>query len=226
MHPPDNNAEQTLEAMAEAVVRTDCAGRITFLNSAAEKLTGHKRAQAIGKQFDELIIFRNSRIDQPLASPLAETLANRVATDIPPLSRLDNRSGVCRSVAGTATPVPGPDGKPVGVVLILRDLREEIQRGKMTRILSKTADASLRAVTVLDEHGVLLHANAAFLKMWGYDSAQESENKPFASYLHGPDPLAGIITPGSFPNWKGELLACKKSGGIFYGSCFGINIQR
>jgi diguanylate cyclase (GGDEF)-like protein/PAS domain S-box-containing protein len=47
-------AEATLNSLADAVLSTDLAGRITYLNSTAEVLTGWSRHAAIGRQVDEI----------------------------------------------------------------------------------------------------------------------------------------------------------------------------
>src|SRR5215208_8005990 len=47
--------EVALNAIADAVVITDAAGEVTFLNVAAERITGWSRPEAIGRPLSEVM---------------------------------------------------------------------------------------------------------------------------------------------------------------------------
>lgn len=48
------HAEATLNSLADAVLSTDLDGHVTYLNDAAERLTGWRRDEAIGQPFSEV----------------------------------------------------------------------------------------------------------------------------------------------------------------------------
>jgi PAS domain S-box-containing protein len=59
---------------SDAIIVTDISGRITFLNHAAERLTGWTSAEAAGRAHGEIATFLNSRTREPLESPLTFSL--------------------------------------------------------------------------------------------------------------------------------------------------------
>lgn len=61
----------TLASMGDAVLTTDREGRITFLNPAAETLTGWPRQEAIGKPAGQILHLIDELSRQPIDNPLA-----------------------------------------------------------------------------------------------------------------------------------------------------------
>src|SRR4051794_18400852 len=55
----------TLSGIADAVITTDPKGSVTFLNPAAQGLTGWTQEEAAGKQVDEVFRIVNEETRQP-----------------------------------------------------------------------------------------------------------------------------------------------------------------
>ncbi len=76
--------------------------------------------------------------------------------------------------------------------------------------------SSLSADSIGNTEGILIHANPAFAKIWGYDSAEEIIGKPILDFLADKDLASEIINSlNSTGRWSGEYLALKKDGSTF-----------
>ena len=114
----------TLASIGDAVIVTDRAGRVTFMNGAAEHLTGWRGAEARGSEISAVFGILDEDTRAPIESPAARVLReNRVAA-LPAGVLLARRSGGERSIAGGADPIHDRAGHTVGVILVFRDLTE------------------------------------------------------------------------------------------------------
>ncbi len=127
---------QTLLCIGDAVIATDCDGRITILNAVAEKLIGYAQAEAVGRPHGEVFRIVDGRDGSPLVSPLSEALASgtsvKAAENIDLLSRAGTRSHISESAA----PIKNSQGKVIGAILVFRDMTEEYE--KRDRLRSST----------------------------------------------------------------------------------------
>ncbi len=67
-----HDAEQaaiTLESIADAILTSDTAGNVTYLNSAAEAMTGWSRGEATGRPIDQVLRIVDGSTREPLARP-------------------------------------------------------------------------------------------------------------------------------------------------------------
>lgn len=64
----------TLASIGDAVITTDTEGRITFLNTVAESLTGWKRTEAAGQPLDCVFRIINEQTRQPIEDPATRVL--------------------------------------------------------------------------------------------------------------------------------------------------------
>src|ERR687884_403171 len=69
----------TLASIGDGVIATDAAGRVRFLNAAAQRLTGWRAADAAGKPIDELLELFDERDGGTLRNPLKTALETRAA---------------------------------------------------------------------------------------------------------------------------------------------------
>jgi len=114
--------EVTLRSIVDGVAATNYQGRITYLNPAAEEMTGWSVAEAIGKPLAEVACLVNAHTRERLNHGLAE-LARPGAPARPARdSVLVHRSGVHRSIEDSAAPILGRGGVAVGAVLVFHDV--------------------------------------------------------------------------------------------------------
>jgi two-component system CheB/CheR fusion protein len=169
----------TLSCIGDAVITTDVASRITFLNPVAESLTGWTQ-EAVGQPLGNVIRIINEESRQPVEIPTVEALREDRTVKLASHSLLITKDGTERSISDSAAPITNDKGEVAGVVLVFRDITE---RRKMERALDKSlgyADdiiATLREpFVVLDSDLRVTTANRSF-----YDTFQvtkeETENR-------------------------------------------------
>ncbi len=118
------NAQITLQSIGDAVIRVDAAGRIDYLNGAAERLLGATCAQAQGASLTALA----SLVDNATGlekTGLVEAILSGRDIEIGAETELLLRSGVVAtpvSLVGTRIEI---DGATAGAVLVLRDMTRE-----------------------------------------------------------------------------------------------------
>ena len=114
----------TLNSIGDAVIACDSAGRVTFLNHEAERLTGWTLADAQGADLAEVFHIVNESSRQRVESPAALVLRLGHTVGLANHTVLLARDGTEHPIADSAAPIVGPDGKTLGVVLVFRDITE------------------------------------------------------------------------------------------------------
>jgi len=159
----------TLRSIGDGVISTDAAERITFLNAAAERITGCPESEARGLPLGEVVrafhITSGERAELPalIAMRTAQPASGRNA------SRVVARDNTERTVAIDAAPTRADDGAIVGCVIVLRDVTERA-----------LADAALQAsqemfamitedvsdmITIVDLEGRRLYNSTSYARL-------------------------------------------------------------
>jgi len=115
----------TLASIGDAVITTSAAGRITWLNPVAERLTGwtslEARDRALGEVFH--IVDEDSR--EPAPDPVARCLAEGEGLEPAGHLVLLSRNGEEFGIEDSAAPIRSEDGQVLGVVLVFHDVSEQ-----------------------------------------------------------------------------------------------------
>ena len=114
----------TLQAIGDAVVATDRAGRVVYLNPAAEALTSMTAAQADGCALEDLFSLEDEhgRVRQPAHEVFVPGLHDQVGSGL--RGRLTVRNGETRTVRVSGRPVRNARGTIDGAVLAVTDLSD------------------------------------------------------------------------------------------------------
>ncbi|WP_447978463.1 PAS domain-containing protein [Candidatus Nitrospira bockiana] len=111
----------TLQSIGDAVIATDAAGDVKFLNPAAEQLTGWKQADAQGQPLDKVLAIINEDTRQRVASPFFKVVASGKVVGLANHTVLIRRDGTEVVIADSAAPILSQDGHIVGVVIVFRE---------------------------------------------------------------------------------------------------------
>jgi len=114
----------TLASIGDAVITTDTAGKVTFLNAVAESLTGWKQKEAAGKHLDEVFRIVNETTRQKTESPLTRVLRDGAVVGLGNNTLLIAKDGTERPIDDTGAPIKKPTGEVIGAVLVFRDVTE------------------------------------------------------------------------------------------------------
>jgi two-component system, cell cycle sensor histidine kinase and response regulator CckA len=126
--------DTTLRSLGEAVISTDTAGRITFMNPVAERLTGWKSAEAEGREFSQVFRIEDESTRSPIATPLTAVQANGLQNNQGKPAVLIARSGQECPIDYSAAPILDKAGSAAGVVLVFRDITERYRTRKQLEV--------------------------------------------------------------------------------------------
>ena len=116
-----------LQSLAEAIVTTDLEGHLVYLNPAAERLLNVGRAQAMGRQLEEIVGIVDQNDRKLLADPVREAIGGGNG-DPHTLTRravlLGKASGEERAIELAASPLRDHNGELTGAVVLLHDVTE------------------------------------------------------------------------------------------------------
>src|SRR5437763_7478493 len=155
----------TLASIGDGVIATDAAGRVRFLNAAAQRLTAWRAAEAAGRPLEELFQLYDERDGARLRNPLNTALATRSAAAAGGEPALRARDGAVHPVTVNAAPILDGEGL-LGAVLVLREVAAQRQSERAMReayteldqrVVRRTA-ALERASAALRERNALLNA--------------------------------------------------------------------
>jgi diguanylate cyclase (GGDEF)-like protein/PAS domain S-box-containing protein len=119
-----DRAQVTLNCIGQAVACTDLAGGITFLNRAAEELTGWTRSEARGRPAAEVLRLLNADTRLAIQAGGAPLESGDEAMQ-PAQCVLVRRDGAEFAVDHTVAPIHDSAGSVVGAVSAFRDVRLE-----------------------------------------------------------------------------------------------------
>jgi PAS domain S-box-containing protein len=114
----------TLASIGDGLIATDEQGRVRFMNTLAEQLTGWPQADALGKGVAEVFRVVEAASRQPVPNPVLEALAKGASVSLARNTNLLSRSGRECPVDDSAAPIRDVNGRVSGAVLVFRDTTE------------------------------------------------------------------------------------------------------
>jgi diguanylate cyclase (GGDEF)-like protein/PAS domain S-box-containing protein len=115
-------AQVTLNSIGDAVICTDIAGNVTFLNPVAEKMTGWTAADAGGRPMTEVAQILDAATGEAIPNPMALALAENRTMSLPSNSLLVQRNGVATPIEDSVSPIHDRKGDATGAVIVFRDV--------------------------------------------------------------------------------------------------------
>jgi PAS domain S-box-containing protein len=115
----------TLASVADAVVATDLHGRVAFINTAAQSLTGWKEQEACGRAVADVLLLKDERTGLGLPDPAVDVLTRGVTVHLSERTVLCTRQGTAVPVAACAAPIRDTAGNVRGMVVALQDASRE-----------------------------------------------------------------------------------------------------
>lgn len=167
----------TLNSISDAVIATDADARVTILNPLAERLTGWKLSEAIGRHVNEIFHIINQETRTPSVIPVMETLAHGSIQGLANHTIVIARNGSECAIADCCAPIRARDGQVTGAVLVFRDVTGEFVSQQAIRDNAALIQAILNTVvdgivTFHADDGIIETVNPAAEQIFGY-SAEE-----------------------------------------------------
>jgi PAS domain S-box-containing protein len=114
----------TLASIGDAVIATDLSGKITFMNSVAQELTGWTMDDASLKHVKQIFNIVNEQTRLEVENPVSKVLERGVIVGLANHTLLIKKDGAEIPIDDSGAPIKDNDGKNTGVVLIFRDISE------------------------------------------------------------------------------------------------------
>lgn len=141
----------TLTSIGDAVIATDPRGKVTFMNSVAETLTGTALAEDVGKDIFEVFPIFNELTRLPVENPVERVIEAGRVVALANHTVLKRRDGVLVPIEDSAAPIWDDRGALVGVVLVFRDVSTERKSLEILRKTEKLATAARLSASVAHE---------------------------------------------------------------------------
>jgi len=122
----ESNLRTTLNSIGEGVIATDIQGRVVRMNPVAESLTGWPQWEAQGRPLGDVFRLLDPQDRSEYPNPLARTLETGAVVNIEQGTLLVSRAGKEWPIADSATVIQDPGGAVEGVVLVFRDVSEQM----------------------------------------------------------------------------------------------------
>lgn len=115
-------AQVTLDSIGDAVISTDIAGNITYLNGVAERMTGWSQAEAEGQPFTNVFRIVDGVTRETLPNPMELAIRENKPVGLAMDSLLIRRDGVEASIEDSTAPIRDRNGHVTGAVIVFHDV--------------------------------------------------------------------------------------------------------
>jgi PAS domain S-box-containing protein len=159
----------TLASIADAVMATDPAGAITFMNPVAAALTGWSAQEAVGLYIDAVLRLSHIQTQQPVQGPAQRVLQTGNIVGFEPETVLVTRQGQARLIAGSGAPIRGSNGILQGVVITFRDMSASRGLEDYLRQAQKIEAIGTLAGGIAHDFNNLLAVILGFTELAAYD---------------------------------------------------------
>lgn len=117
-------AQVTLNSIGDAVLTTDLLGNVTYLNLAAETMTGWSREDALGRPIAEVFNILDGTTRLAAANPMLRAMADDETVGMGTDCVLVRRDGFESAIEDSAAPIHNRDGRVAGAVIVFHDVSE------------------------------------------------------------------------------------------------------
>lgn len=117
-------AQVTLESIGDAVITTDTSGKIDYINTVAETLTGWSQEEAEGHQVEHVFRIINEITREKATSPVERCINEGRIVELANHTVLICKDGSEIAIEDSAAPIRNQSGEMIGVVMVFHDVTE------------------------------------------------------------------------------------------------------
>jgi PAS domain S-box-containing protein len=198
----------TLSSIGDAVIASDCDGRVTFMNAVAQKLTGWPAHDAEGKPLVTVFNIMSERTRERVDNPSETVMRTGRIIGLANHTVLIGRDGSERPIADSAAPISDGDGKILGVVLVFHDVSEQRraqaalaeQREWFETTLESIGDAVI--ATDINRRVIFMNPVAEYLTGWRLEQARDRDSREVFKIVNEEtrqaveDPISRVLNEG------------------------------
>ena len=151
----------TLASIGDAVISTDTDGRIMFMNTVAQDLTGWKLKEASTRPVPEIFNIINEHTRHEVENPVSKVLREGMIVDLANHTILVRKDGSEIPIDDSGAPIRDADGRTAGVVLVFRDISERKADEERMRRLASFPELNPNPVLEVNLTGEITFCNPA-----------------------------------------------------------------
>ena len=114
----------SLSSIGDAVIATDVAGTVNFINPTAVALTGWAMSEALNKPLDDVFHIVNEETRESVESPFSAIKREGVIVGLANHTILISRDGREIPIEDSGAPIKDSDGHIIGVIVVFHDVSE------------------------------------------------------------------------------------------------------
>ena len=194
------------------ITLVDLEGHVIAVNKADCDFLGYSQEEILGMHFSEFTYPDDLGIDQELLDSLSKGERSHYKID----KRYIRKDGAIVWGQLTVCMVKDDADSHQSIGIFCEDITEQKGREQKLRIKDSAIESCINAIAFADLEGNVTYINDAFLKMWGYDDANEVLGRPNTEFWKVEGEAEAVIR--SLRNeggWRGELAAKGKDGSVF-----------
>ena len=179
----------TLLSIGDAVIATDPAGLVTFMNPVAEALTGVSEVDARGTPLEEVFQIFAEATHDVVENPVAKVLREGPVVGLANHTVLRSKAGTEIPIDDSGAPIRNEQGELIGVVLVFRDVsREKAERARRD-FLSQAGEALVSSLDFQATLSTVARLAVPIFADWcAIDVLEPGARVPYQAAVHHVDP--------------------------------------
>lgn len=149
----------TLQSVGDGMIAVDKDEKIERMNPVAEKLTGYKLSEVLGKPLPEVLKIYCGDSDEEAEDPAKKALETEQTVFMGNNTILVDKDGQKHQVADSAAPIRNTRDEIVGAVVVFRDVTEQYRQREVLR----QSEQKYRALFENASDAILILANGRFI---------------------------------------------------------------
>lgn len=137
----------TLQSIGDAVIATDLEGRVTFVNTIAEELTGHLRRDTLGKHLSSVLHLQDGTTpdaENLIPSILQEAEESGLILHLEKDYYIRTRSNGLLPIGDSFSPIRDNEGMITGFVIVFRDRSNQLKAAEERKHLEQKMQEAQR----------------------------------------------------------------------------------
>ncbi|MBN2028738.1 PAS domain S-box protein [bacterium] len=167
----------TLMSIGDGLIATNRSGQVMFMNSVAEKLTGWKQEEAVGRSLKDVFSIVLENKGKPVPNPVEMVIRTGKIFKLSDQTILITKNGKKMPIDDNAAPIKDQRGDVIGTVLVFRDITKRKQAEEALQeseeMYRRLVETTPEAVTVTDLNGKITYVSQRTLDLHGLKNSSD-----------------------------------------------------